>query len=331
MKKFVCELCGSSNLTKQGDSFVCGDCLTSYSVEEARRLMVEVEDTVDNNPELKNLYELARRARREDNEENAEKYYSQIAIKCPFDWEANFYQVYFACSRCKIRDIGSTQLKFAAAIKSAVSLISEHVKSDEEKVNACKEIINAAIGVARGHYNSAKNWYNGCSWSIRGRFTQDMLNYTYPCVLTAYAAGDEVDKYFGNDYPELHSYCVKAWKTAVELHKEILPRLADTAGHSATIEEHKRKIVKYEPSYGASFVSTAPTTNTNTTTTVDNSQPKAYGTAAIIFAFFIPLVGLILAISSYKNPDEKKKCVAAIVISLANMLLSFFIMSGMYI
>ena len=83
MKQLTCEMCGSTDLMKDGGVFVCQSCGCKYSVEEARKMMVEgtVDVTgtvkVDTSDELKNLYELARRAKIDNNSENAQKYYEQ--------------------------------------------------------------------------------------------------------------------------------------------------------------------------------------------------------------------------------------------------------------
>ena len=47
MKRLVCEMCGGTNLIKQDGVYVCESCGTKYSVEEARKMLVEVEGTVD--------------------------------------------------------------------------------------------------------------------------------------------------------------------------------------------------------------------------------------------------------------------------------------------
>ena len=45
MKKLTCEMCGGTDLIKQDGVFVCQSCGISYSVEDAKRMMVE--GTVD--------------------------------------------------------------------------------------------------------------------------------------------------------------------------------------------------------------------------------------------------------------------------------------------
>ena len=41
MKQLTCEMCGSNDLIKQDGVFVCQSCGCKYSVEEAKKLMVE--------------------------------------------------------------------------------------------------------------------------------------------------------------------------------------------------------------------------------------------------------------------------------------------------
>lgn len=61
MKQLTCEMCGSTELIKQDGFFVCQTCGCKYSVEEAKKMMiegiVEVQGTVkvDKTPELSNL------------------------------------------------------------------------------------------------------------------------------------------------------------------------------------------------------------------------------------------------------------------------------------
>ena len=41
MKKLTCEMCGSTDLVKEGGVFVCQSCGCKYSVEEAKKMMIE--------------------------------------------------------------------------------------------------------------------------------------------------------------------------------------------------------------------------------------------------------------------------------------------------
>lgn len=70
MKAMQCELCGSTDILKDGDYFVCQNCGTKYTPENAKKMMVEgvvqVEGTVkvDASNQVANYLELGtRRAR----------------------------------------------------------------------------------------------------------------------------------------------------------------------------------------------------------------------------------------------------------------------------
>lgn len=54
MKALVCEMCGSHNVVKQDGVFVCQACDTKYSVEEARKMMIEGSVQIDRSNEIEN-------------------------------------------------------------------------------------------------------------------------------------------------------------------------------------------------------------------------------------------------------------------------------------
>lgn len=86
MKRLVCEMCGGTDLIKQDGVFVCQSCGCKYSVEEARKLMVEIEGTVevtgtvrvDNTAAIDNYLKMAESALEATNNEEAENYANKI-------------------------------------------------------------------------------------------------------------------------------------------------------------------------------------------------------------------------------------------------------------
>lgn len=82
MKAMRCELCGSTEIIKDGDFFVCQSCGMKYTLENARNMMVEVEGVVevkgtvkqDRSEELLRLIELARGGIDSSNFKDAESY-----------------------------------------------------------------------------------------------------------------------------------------------------------------------------------------------------------------------------------------------------------------
>ena len=100
MKQLTCEMCGSTDLLKQDGVFVCQTCGMKYSVEEAKKMMiegtVEVQGTVkvDNTDFIERYLQNARRAMQKMDWEEAEKYYNMVEQNAPTNIEAIFYSSY---------------------------------------------------------------------------------------------------------------------------------------------------------------------------------------------------------------------------------------------
>ena len=96
MKRLTCEMCGSTDLIKQDSVFVCQTCGCKYSIEEARKMMVEgtVEVTgtvkVDKSGALDNYLQMANNALDAKNYAEAENYANKIIEIDPRAWRAWF-------------------------------------------------------------------------------------------------------------------------------------------------------------------------------------------------------------------------------------------------
>lgn len=129
MKQLTCEMCGSTDLMKQDGVFVCQTCGCKYSVEEAKKMMVEgtVEVqgtvTVDNERKIENLRTLADRARETGDSKTAAQYYGQLLLEDPDDWAANFYSVYYDAHNIKIAEIGSAATRVGSVLDPVFQLI----------------------------------------------------------------------------------------------------------------------------------------------------------------------------------------------------------------
>ncbi len=80
MKQLTCEMCGGTDLVKQDGVFVCQSCGTKYSVEEAKKMMVEVSGSVNvkNAAQLENLLNLAKSSYESKNFAQTEAFCNQI-------------------------------------------------------------------------------------------------------------------------------------------------------------------------------------------------------------------------------------------------------------
>lgn len=166
MKALTCEMCGSTNLIKDDGVFVCQSCGTKYSIEEAKKMMVEgtvdVKGTVkvDTSDELKNLYEVARRAKESGNSENAAKYYEMILVKNPSSWEANFYTVFFQSKACKLGEIYTATTNLTNILETVLDLIKQNVTDSESQKKAVMEVWDSTTDIAGLFYNAIVNQYN---------------------------------------------------------------------------------------------------------------------------------------------------------------------------
>ena len=97
MKQLTCELCGNTELIKQDGFFVCPYCKCKYSLEEARKMIidgtVEVQGTVklDNSDYVQNCLQNARRAMKKEDWSEVERYYNKVEENEPNNIEAFFY------------------------------------------------------------------------------------------------------------------------------------------------------------------------------------------------------------------------------------------------
>ena len=136
MKKIKCEMCDSTNFVKQDGMFVCQDCGIKYTVEEARKLMVEVGDesvtpvaatpapkvetpVANNGVSLENYLTNARRAFKNGDFEEAERYFNKAEEFSPNCLEAVVYSTLSKAKRTlSVNDIDSRTSVFNVLVNS---------------------------------------------------------------------------------------------------------------------------------------------------------------------------------------------------------------------
>lgn len=250
MKQLTCEMCGSTDLIKQNGLYICQSCGTKYSVEEAKKMMVEgtveIQGTVevtgmvqmDTSTEIDNLYQIARRARDEDNEQNAAKYYDMIKMKDPTSWEASFYQVYFSAMLCKIAQIKNAAMAMSNCQKTVLTMVKEHVQDLNDKAAIIQEIIERNKCIAILLHENSKSWWekSDMSFSEYRSNTLEIRNILYTC-------GDEIERIFAEE-PMLVSMAAIAWKYGVELSDGL-----DSDDYDSILEIYDEKIRRYDADY----------------------------------------------------------------------------------
>ncbi len=250
MKALVCEMCNSQDLVKQDGMYVCQSCGTKYTVEEAKKLLVEGTVKIDNSEELKNLYQIARRAKDDNNGENAAKYYDMILVKDPTSWEASFYVVYFKATECKIAQIASAAYSVKNCIGTVLNLIKDYVPDLEEQKKDVAEVVLRCSLISSMLFNGAMNHYNGISKDIQQNYNQETLDRLCAARDILYTLGNTIEEKFGDD-TALCEAAAEAWKLGIEQHKKSMPLFANKTANHNIILDYAKKINKYDSSYTA--------------------------------------------------------------------------------
>ena len=254
MKRLACEMCGSTDLIKQDGVFVCQSCGCKYSVEEAKKMMIEgtvdVSGStvkVDTSDELANLYQIARRARDDNNSENAARYYDMILVKDPSSWEAAFYVVYFKALNCKIAYIQSEAISVSNCEESVLKLIRDHVPESEQQA-AVSEVTLRSCYIANMLANGAKSHYDGIDMDIRSKYTQEFVNNMCAARDILYTCGSHIEAIFG-DRDGFLIYAAKAWENGVEIHTSIMPYFSNKQANEQQRNLYVQKAGKYDAEY----------------------------------------------------------------------------------
>lgn len=116
MKALTCEMCGSTNLLKQDGVFVCQSCGTKYSVEEAKKMMVEgtvdVKGTVkvDQSGNVENLLKMAQNALDSVNGDEAYLYANKALEIDPENADAWFIKMKAVGLTAILKDLKITEV-----------------------------------------------------------------------------------------------------------------------------------------------------------------------------------------------------------------------------
>ncbi len=136
MKEIRCEMCGSNDLVKNGEFFVCQYCGAKYTPDEARKLMVEGTIKIDNSENIQNNLINARHALQIEDWDEVVNYYGLVIKDSPHDIEAIFFNAYgkiFASNSMANRN----RSKDLYYLNNTISHLSEYL----EEYNGDKENI----------------------------------------------------------------------------------------------------------------------------------------------------------------------------------------------
>lgn len=150
MKQLKCEMCGSADIMKQDGVFVCQNCGTKYSVEEAKKMMIEgtvdVQGTVkiDDSSKIDNYYTMAENAFEANNKKEAENYCNKI-----IEIEPNNYRAWLLKGRAAGWQSTIANIRIEESVNCFYKATDNAPKDkvDEVKKNAANEISKLSLAL----------------------------------------------------------------------------------------------------------------------------------------------------------------------------------------
>lgn len=141
MNTLTCEMCGGTDLVKQDGYFVCQSCGCKYSIEEAKKMMIEgtvhVQGTVsvDNSPNVEKYLQIARRAKNNEDWEETRVYYDKVKEMIPGCVEAVFYSAYARVRLSIVSENQNEQARAVEVLKKCFSFLDLNFLFAEEEGN----------------------------------------------------------------------------------------------------------------------------------------------------------------------------------------------------
>lgn len=185
MKKLVCELCGSDDIVKQEGCFVCQQCGTKYSIEEAKRMMMEGGDAapgitvkVDNTSFVERYLQNARRAKAKEDWEETEKYYNMVEQNEPTNIEAVFYSAYGKARTALISEDYYKKEAVFRVLQNTISVISDDfvVEKAEEEKPLLEQIKTDIAGLYKSNFVYNKTTKDGVTTSNEAKIKELFTN-----------------------------------------------------------------------------------------------------------------------------------------------------------
>ncbi len=214
MKAIQCELCGATDIVKDGDFFVCQSCGMKYTPESAKKMMVEgvvqVEGTVkvDNTQQIENFLSLARKAHDSDNEKEAEDYANKVLEIEPTNYEALYLKGIAAGWQTTG---GNNRIPEAIDYFSqAIANCPEDANVDELKKQIAADISKLSLAMINLRCN---NYIQFPSSENASSIVTEAANSIILTMKLILSCGVEPNKFKADAALVMNAAAVQAWKT----------------------------------------------------------------------------------------------------------------------
>lgn len=217
MKAIVCEMCNGHDIIKQDGMYVCQHCGTKYSTDEAKKLMVEI----DNSKKMANLYARARKSLEVDDLEHAAEYYKEILDENPDDWEAYFYSYLGEITSFTNAQAAGVAAKLGSTIPAAydMAIVSGTAEEIAERIKLITQKTAGRLSRIAGTAKALLSQYEGGNiFTPTGKVHSDLYDNLRPtaqntiinCVVAFDPLESKVDELYksGKIDAELHKTCM---------------------------------------------------------------------------------------------------------------------------
>ncbi|MGN9235492.1 CFI-box-CTERM domain-containing protein [Atopobiaceae bacterium HCP3S3_D6] len=216
MKQLTCEMCGSTDLVKQDGMYVCQSCGTKYSVEEAKKMMIEgtvdVSGStvkVDNSASIANYYKMAESAYESSNQKEAENYCNKI-----IEIDPNNYKAWLLKGKAAGWQSTLTNIRIEESVNCFTKAVDNAPEDDKDRVKkeASQEIESlstALMTMCCNNFAKFASEDNAASILNNLRLTQ-----LYSLVLLA-KCGVSADGFKTNIATRINNAAMDAWNNNI--------------------------------------------------------------------------------------------------------------------
>ncbi|MBR5616532.1 MAG: TFIIB-type zinc finger domain-containing protein [Clostridia bacterium] len=331
MKRLACEMCGSTDFEKQEGFLVCQSCGLKYSVEEARKIMVEgtveVQGTVkvDSSEELKNLYQAARNAREASDDATAIRHYESISAKDPNSWEALFYLSVLKTNSIKNGEIATAAIRVSNCLDRVFQLIKGNVANEAERKAAVKEVAEKCYQIAVWLTSASHNFYktvtkgNGLmaltgvtglisSLGNTGSALSENQNRCFNIGNLMCICGNGIEAYFDMTDDKYKSYVIWCWKRMLGLNDDYKKMHGSDIFSKESLSAYRTKISRYDPNYIKEQEERQTVQKTRQKQEAKKRSKKTLLIMALIYVAFVPFVGLLVnAITLFSGTGKPQR------------------------
>lgn len=158
-----CTQCGANiQVDNMKEAGICENCGTAFITE---KVINNYQTNITNNnvfygatvnvagPNLDNLYQTARRFRKNSNTSEASKYYNMILAEDPSSWEAFFYCTYYKAAEAHKHEVQEAAQSIVICLDTVFDMIDEKENTDSAKIVALKDVATSCMSWVESFHN----------------------------------------------------------------------------------------------------------------------------------------------------------------------------------